>query len=63
MNDDLFDNRDSLKPDEPPIRIPRSAPPFPVGQTAERKRELIRDGYTVVGGKTGVTVFDFGGRQ
>lgn len=58
--DELFDSRASITPAEEPIRIPRSAPPFPIGSTEERHRDLIRQGYTLARGKTGAVVFKYG---
>ena len=56
----LFDLAAEIEAPDLPARIPRGALPFPIGETEERHQRLMAQGYTVVKGKCGFTVFRFG---
>jgi hypothetical protein len=58
---ELFDSAERLSAEMPPDlgRLRRSDAPFRAGETADRHRSLIAEGYVVRPGGTGVTVYKF----
>jgi hypothetical protein len=60
----LFDSAETESKKQPlslagPVKV---VAPFPKGETKKRRRELEAEGYTIIDGGAGPTVFNFSDR-